>query len=247
MGGCRGAGSYIAVTANLGRQAASSRHRLHAPATAHIRSIDRFLAVSDFVQKKHVQAGIATERIGVTPQFAWPTARREGPGDYFLYVGRLTRGRARTCWSKRGHKASAGSSSSEMGPRWSTSERWHHPMWSFVAWWRGDAVPALLRGARALLVPSLANDPAPRSVTEAFAAGIPVVASRSGGLPEAIEQGKSGLLVTAGAADEWKAAVEMLSDELEAIRLGDGAWRMWSERIVRSTVSADWKMLTPLP
>jgi glycosyltransferase involved in cell wall biosynthesis len=93
----------------------------------------------------------------------------------------------------------------------------------------GDEVPTLLRGARALLVPSLANDPAPRSVTEAYAAGIPVVASRSGGLPEMVRDGESGLLVGPGAADEWAVAIGRLSDDEEAIRLGVGAWRLWSE------------------
>jgi glycosyltransferase involved in cell wall biosynthesis len=93
----------------------------------------------------------------------------------------------------------------------------------------GDEVPALLRGARALLVPSLAHDPAPRSVTEAYAAGVPVVASRRGGLPEIVRDGESGLLVAAGVADEWAAAVGRLSDDTEAIRLGAGAWRLWSQ------------------
>ncbi len=191
--------------------------------------VDRFLAVSDFVQKKHVEAGIAADRIGVTPQFAWPTARREGPGDYFLYLGRLTREKGANmlveAWTQSlGRLVVVGD-----GPEMEHLRAVAPPNVEFRGLVAGDAVPALLRGARALLVPSLANDPAPRSVTEAFAAGIPVVASRSGGLPEAIEHDESGLLVTAGAADEWEAAVERLSDDVEAIRLGDGAWRMWSE------------------
>jgi glycosyltransferase involved in cell wall biosynthesis len=44
-------------------------------------------------------------------------------------------------------------------------------------------------------------------VMEAMAAGVPVVAARSGGIPEMIEHEVSGLLVTPGRADELAAAI----------------------------------------
>jgi len=191
--------------------------------------VDRFLAVSDFVRKKHLQAGISDGRIEVAPQFAWPTARREGPGDYFLYVGRLTREKGANAlieaWARGlGRLVVVGD-----GPEMRRLRAVAQPNVEFRGLVPGDAIPALLRGARALMVPSLANDPAPRSVTEAFAAGIPVVASRSGGLPEVVKHDESGLLATPGVADEWEVAVAHLSDDDEAIRLGAGAWRCWSE------------------
>jgi glycosyltransferase involved in cell wall biosynthesis len=191
--------------------------------------VDRFIAVSGFVRQKHVEAGISAERIGVATQFAWPTTRREGPGDYFLYVGRLTREKGVNslveAWTQdMGRLLVVGD-----GPEMAHLRAVVSPAVEFHGLVSGDEVPALLRGARALLVPSLANDPAPRSVSEAYAAGVPVVASRRGGLPEMVRDGESGLLVTAGAADEWAIAVGRLSDDEEAIRLGAGAWRLWSE------------------
>lgn len=191
--------------------------------------VDRFLAVSDFVQKKHVEAGISTERIDVAPQFAWPTAQREGPGDYFLYVGRLTQEKGANmlveAWTQNLGRLVVVGDGPEMGHLRAIAS----PDVEFRGLVSGDAIPALLRGARALLVPSLAHDPAPRSVTEAFAAGVPVLASRRGGLPEAVKHDEAGLLMTPGAADEWQAAARRLSDDDEAIRLGAGAWRLWSE------------------
>jgi glycosyltransferase involved in cell wall biosynthesis len=191
--------------------------------------VDRFLAVSDFVRKKHLEAGMSAERIEVTPQFAWPTERREGPGDYFLYVGRLTREKGANtlieAWTRDlGRLVVVGD-----GPEMAHLRAVASSGVEFRGLVPGDAIPALLRGARALLVPSLAPDPAPRSVTEAFAAGVPVVASRSGGLPEAVKNGESGLLANPRAAGEWAAVVRRLSDDGEAIRLGAGAWHVWSK------------------
>ncbi len=191
--------------------------------------VDRFLAVSDFVRKKHIEAGIAAERIEVTPQFAWPTARREGPGDYFLYLGRLTREKGANAlidsWTPDLGRLVVVGDGSEMAHLRAVAPP-NVEFRGLVPW---EAVPTLLRGARALLVPSLWNDAAPRSVTEAYAAGVPVLASRRGGLSEIVKDEETGLLVAPGASSEWAAAVRRLSDDKEAIRLGEGAWRLWSE------------------
>lgn len=59
-----------------------------------------------------------------------------------------------------------------------------------------------------------------RSVAEAMALGVPVVSVRSGGIPELIEDGVSGLLLEPGdAAGLAKAAVRLLSDQALARRL----------------------------
>ena len=47
----------------------------------------------------------------------------------------------------------------------------------------GHELPPLLAGARALLVPSRWYEGAPRVVLEAYAAGVPVLASQIGALP----------------------------------------------------------------
>ena len=52
-------------------------------------AVSRFLAISEFVRRKHIEAGIHPARITVKPNFTWPTAPREGPGTYFLFLGRL--------------------------------------------------------------------------------------------------------------------------------------------------------------
>jgi glycosyltransferase involved in cell wall biosynthesis len=52
-----------------------------------------------------------------------------------------------------------------------------------------------LHRADVFVQPSLWGEPFPLSVVEAMAAGLPVVSSRAGGLPESVVDGKTGLLV----------------------------------------------------
>ena len=74
-------------------------------------------------------------------------------------------------------------------------QRYRHPNISFLG--RVDSA-AFLRDVDVLVVPSLWNEPMPLVVTEALSAGVPVVASAIGGIPEVIGPGRTGFLVGAG-------------------------------------------------
>jgi glycosyltransferase involved in cell wall biosynthesis len=87
----------------------------------------------------------------------------------------------------------------------------------------------LIRGARSLIVPSICYEGAGRVVMEAYAAGVPVIASDIGGLPEAVCHDVSGLLVAPADVQSLAQAIERLGEDEESERLGEGAWRMWNE------------------
>ncbi len=62
------------------------------------------------------------------------------------------------------------------------------------------------------------------ALLEAGACGVPVVAAASGGIPEVIEDGRTGLLIPAGASQPLAAAMLRLLDNPEfALKLGDAA------------------------
>jgi glycosyltransferase involved in cell wall biosynthesis len=65
----------------------------------------------------------------------------------------------------------------------------------FVGWQRD--VPSVLSDLDVLVVPSGSLDSAPRVILEAFAAGVPVVAFPSGGIPEIVRDGCNGFLAAA--------------------------------------------------
>ena len=75
-------------------------------------------------------------------------------------------------------------------------------------------VRPFLRAADYLVLPSL-SEGLPNSVLEAAAAGLPVVATRVGGVPEVIIHDVNGLLVEPGSADSLADAMQMLHGDPE--------------------------------
>jgi glycosyltransferase involved in cell wall biosynthesis len=63
---------------------------------------------------------------------------------------------------------------------------------------QGEPLARLVRGARAVVVPSEWYENAPLAVLEAQASGKPVIGSHIGGIPELIDEGRTGWLFPAG-------------------------------------------------
>ncbi len=86
-----------------------------------------------------------------------------------------------------------------------------------VSWlgFRRD-VPDILAAADVFALPSL-GEPFGRAIVEAMACEKPVVATRSGGVPEIVLDGESGLLITPGDVDELAGALLRL--------VQDAGWR----------------------
>jgi glycosyltransferase involved in cell wall biosynthesis len=82
-------------------------------------------------------------------------------------------------------------------------------------------VPRLMRAADMLLLTSI-SEGIPLTVIEAMAAGLPVVATRVGGLPEIVEEGRTGWLAPAGDDEELATAVLRLADN-RSLQLEMGA------------------------
>ena len=89
------------------------------------------------------------------------------------------------------------------------------------AGYRTDAA-ALLAGADICVVPSVWQEAFGLSALEPMARGIPVIASRVGGIPEVVSDGETGLLVPPGNENALAAALRhLLSEPAERRRLGE--------------------------
>lgn len=68
-----------------------------------------------------------------------------------------------------------------------------------------------------LILPSIWRENQPVSITEAMAAGIPVIASNIGGIPEIVENNKTGLIFEAGNSQDLANKMDFLIDHPELL------------------------------
>ena len=195
-GSCRGAASSTAATA--ARRPAAPRWPHRSACTGgrgRSATSPMFLAVSEFVRDKHVEAGFDPARIRVKPNFVAAAAAARRAGRDFLFLGRLSAekglDRLVSLWRDvPGRLVVVGDGPERarleaLAPRHGRVPRRVPP----------DEVPAYLSRARALVLPSICYEGAPRTVVEAYAAGVPVVANRHGALPSVVTDDVTGLLV----------------------------------------------------
>ncbi len=100
-------------------------------------------------------------------------------------------------------------------------------------------VRGLLGRARALIVPSI-YEGMPLVILEAMANSVPVVASAVSGIPEVVEQGRSGWLVAAEDPAGLAAALRQAADPEEARRRGEEGRKIVAERLTAAHVAAHW-------
>jgi glycosyltransferase involved in cell wall biosynthesis len=231
---CLGRFPWRGVVHRCYRDSAAASATLGASLTLHrvmrtLTQVQLFLAPSEFVRDKHLQAGLAPERIRTKANFVPAQNARKRRGDYFLYLGRLSpeKGISTLVAAHRpafGRLLIAGD-----GPERARLEAHASRDVELVGTVRAERVPDLLAGARALLLPTRAYEGAPLAVLEAYAAGVPVIASRVGAVRELVEEGNSGVLVPPDDPRAWTEAMERLCDDAESLRLGEGARRLWEE------------------
>src|SRR5690606_22488381 len=68
-------------------------------------------------------------------------------------------------------------------------------------------VPSLVSACDLYVLPSLKREGLPKTVIEAMAYAVPPIVTDSGGSPELIEQGVSGLIAKSGDADDMAAGI----------------------------------------
>jgi len=92
----------------------------------------------------------------------------------------------------------------------------------FLGFRSGDELEAHRIKARALLLPTISYENSPLTVLEAMAHGVPVIASRIGGIPELVQDGLTGLLVEPGKVEAWIEALEQMESFTSDQRLAMG-------------------------
>jgi glycosyltransferase involved in cell wall biosynthesis len=180
------------------------------------RAVDLFVAPSEFTRQKFIQAGLDPARIVVKPNFVAPDpGPNDTAGDHAVYAGRLAPEKGVMTMLRAWQAIDMPLRIIGDGPLHEAVEAYvrDHDLGSRVTL-MGHRAPAevlaQLRDARVVVFPSEWYETFGRVIAEAYACGVPVIASRLGAMAEVVRHGETGLLFTAGSAQELTAAVEQL-------------------------------------
>ncbi|WP_019586563.1 glycosyltransferase [Deinococcus apachensis] len=185
------------------------------------RHVDLYVALTEFARGKLIEGGLPGDKLAVKPNFltgdaADVTVRTEAAEPYALFVGRLSpekgTGTLLRAWRKLGAWLPLRVvGDGPLGPQVEAAAR-DLP----GVEWLGRQPPArvaeLMRGAKVLVFPSEWYEGFPMTLLEAFAAGLPVVASGHGSMPGIVEHGVTGRLFRPGDPDDLAAQVRWMLD-----------------------------------
>jgi glycosyltransferase involved in cell wall biosynthesis len=177
--------------------------------------VDRYVSPSEFVRRKFVQSGMPRERISVKPNFVYPDpGARTGKGEYALYIGRCSPekgvGTLLQAWTLVGKDIPlriVGDGPVKKALQ-AQGEKAHLANVRFEGWIPQEEVRAILEHAAFLIFPSEWYEPFGLGIAEAFARGVPVIASPLGAVMEIVESGKTGLHFIPGDPKDLAAKVE---------------------------------------
>jgi glycosyltransferase involved in cell wall biosynthesis len=179
--------------------------------------VDAYIALSEFARRKHIAGGLPAQRFVVKPNFVYPDPgcrASEEIGKYALFVGRLSEEKGLrgllAAWKRLGRPIplfllGEGPMRDEIAPQIGSSGLSEATLLGSVP---RDEVLRWMRGARFLVCPSHWFEGCPLVIVEAFASGIPVIATGHGPTAEMIDHGRTGLHVVPGDAADLAAKVE---------------------------------------
>lgn len=178
------------------------------------RTVTRYIALTEFMRQKFITGGFPADRIVVKPNFVAPDP---GVGDhggrYALFVGRLSPEKGVQtlvrAWDRVGDRMRLRIAGD--GPLRTLA----HGSAAGIEWLgqlSREQVAAHMQQASVLVFPAEWYEPFGLAIAEAFATGLPVVASRIGAMTEIVRDGHTGLFFDPGDALDLAAKIAWASD-----------------------------------
>jgi glycosyltransferase involved in cell wall biosynthesis len=189
--------------------------------------VDVYIALTEFARRKFVEGGIPAYKIAVKPNFVSPDpGPGEGKGGYALFVGRLSEEKGVEtmirAWELLGDRiplkvVGDGSLAEKVS---GAAERLSGIEW--MGRTPGEQVSELMKDAAFLVFPSTWYEVFPLVIVEAFATGLPVIASDIGNMSSLIDHEHTGLHFRPGDGEDLAAQVERVllhPEDLDRMRL----------------------------
>jgi len=209
--------------------------------------VDVYIVLSEFSKNTLISAGLPKNKIVVKPNFVFPD-----PGfssqvkKYALFVGRLMPEKGITTLLNAWRKCSTIPLEIIGGGLLEKDiikfiEKNNSTKIKYRGHLLHQQVLSCIQEANFLVFPSQCYENFPLVIIEAFACGVPVIASRLGAMAEIVEDGKTGLLFTPGDAEDLASKVEWAwNHPAEMAEMGKAARREYEEKY---TAERNYQML----
>ena len=179
------------------------------------RNLDRIVVPSLFFREKLKEWGWPDEKLVYIPNFiaADKYTPKYEPGNYFLYFGRLAPEKGVDTLIRAALQAGVRLLIAGTGPYENTLRELipaTNTQIEFLGFCSGDKLWSLIREARAVVLPSQWYENAPISILEAYASGKPVIGARIGGIPEMLQEDRTGYLFESANTEDLAGKLELL-------------------------------------
>ncbi len=181
------------------------------------RAVDAYIALTEFSRNLFVAGGLPASRLFTKPNFMAPDPGVGSGGNFFLYAGRLSQEKGLdvlldTWGLGSGLPPLKIIGDGPLGP-WLRERIAGRVNVTWMGRLPHELVLEEMKNAKALILPSIWYENFPVSVVEAYATGLPVIASDAGTLPELVRDGDTGLIFQSGNADDLRSKVARLDSD----------------------------------
>jgi glycosyltransferase involved in cell wall biosynthesis len=198
--------------------------------------VNRFIALTEFGKNKFIEAGFPANKISVKPNFVEDPLKpqkiinhnRNGKA---LFVGRLSPEKGVDilikAWGNIHHPLEIAGT----GPLFSELKKNASDNVTFLGQLSKDEVIHKMIEASFLIMPSICYETFGLVIIEAFACGLPVVASRLGSMKEIIQDGITGMHFKAGDGDDLAEKINVMFASQERLnQMGINARNEYEEK-----------------
>ncbi len=163
------------------------------------KQVNAYIALTQFGRKLFIESGLPEERIFIKPNFIYPEPQaRETNGSYVLFVGRLSKEKGISTMLRAWKLlkdiplkiAGDGPLMNEVKNIVNNNKMKNIEILGFQT---KEQIISLIKGSKFLVFPSEWYEGLPLTIIEAFACGVPIIASRLGAMEEIIHNGYTGL------------------------------------------------------
>lgn len=192
--------------------------------------VTRYIALNRFCEQKFIQGGLPAERIMIKPHFVDLPAPPEQPRSGALFVGRLSPEKGIRVL-RDAIDALPWLSVKVIGDGPELSLLAEHARVEYLGELDSQGVIAAMCSAAYLIMPSIWYETFGMVILEAFACGLPVIASRHGAMEELIDDGKTGLLAEPGSVEDLASKITWANTHPEEmLQMGRNAREEYQSR-----------------